>query len=33
MAEIHGPTLEQLDAWGTIDALDAYGNLDDIANW
>ena len=32
MAEIIGPTLEQLDNWGNIDALDAFGTLEDLDN-
>ena len=32
MAEILGPTLEQLDNWGTIDALDGFGSLEDLDN-
>ena len=26
------PTLEQLDAWGTMDALDGFGNLEQLAD-
>jgi len=32
MAEILGPTLEQLDNWGTLDSLDAYGTLEYLDN-
>lgn len=32
MAEILGPTLEQLDNWGSIDDLDAFGSLEDMDN-
>ncbi len=32
MAEIIGPTLEQLDNWGNMDALDAFGSLEDLDN-
>ena len=32
MAEILGPTLEQLDNWGRIDDLDAFGSLEDLDN-
>ena len=32
MAEILGPTLEQLDAWGSMDALDAFGTLEQLDN-
>ena len=28
MAEIIGPTLDQLDTWGTLDSLDSYGTLE-----
>mgnify|MGYP005991124001 CR=1 FL=1 len=26
------PTLEQLDAWGTMDALDSFGNLEELSD-
>jgi hypothetical protein len=32
MAEIIGPTLDQLDTWGTLDSLDAYGTLEYLDN-
>tara|TARA_Y100001972_G_C7611841_1_gene306737 strand:+ start:154 stop:1068 length:915 start_codon:yes stop_codon:yes gene_type:complete len=32
MAEIIGPSLDQLDTWGTLDSLDAYGTLEYLDN-